>query len=85
MPEPIALDRQVSARLLLDLHHGRHVVEQLDRPAQVLQGVEVVRPVLGHELHVVEHPRQADQLHDRGPRTDEMGAQSGLIGIQQFP
>ena len=35
---PRGLLRQVRARLLIDLHHGRHVIEQLDRPGEVVEG-----------------------------------------------
>ena len=53
MPGADRADRQVRARLLLDLHHRRHVREQIDGAAQVFQGVQIVRRVLAEELDVV--------------------------------
>ena len=51
--------RQVGARLLLDLDHGRHVVEGVHRPPEVLEREEIVGRVLAHELDVVEDARVA--------------------------
>ena len=55
---PDGAHREIGARLLLDLHHRRHVRERVHRPRQVLQGEEVVGRVLAHELDVVEARRR---------------------------
>ena len=75
-PDRAACD--VSPRLLLDLDHGRHVVEQLHRAGDVLKGVKVVRCVFGHIFYVVEHAGLAHHLHDRWPGAVDVCAQRRL-------
>jgi hypothetical protein len=76
---------EVRARLLLDLRHAGHVGKQVDRPPEVLEGVEIVRRVLGHELDVVEHLRVPDELDDGRPRDRQMGAESRRSRAQELP
>ena len=78
MPAADGPHREVGARLLLDLHHRRHVREGLHRPREVLEREEVVGRVLAHELHVVEHAGVAGQLGHRRPDRVDMRAEGGL-------
>ena len=77
-------NRQICPWVLFDLHHSGEVIEQVDRPPDVLQRVQVVRRVFGDELDVVEHPRMADQLHNRRPGDVQMRAQGRLPGVEQL-
>jgi hypothetical protein len=67
------------ALALLDLDHPADVRE-LERAAHVVEVVHVERRVLGGELDVVVVAGLTDQLDERRPGRQDVGAQRGLAG-----
>lgn len=66
------------------LDHRAHVREQLDRPADPVQVVQVERRLLRDELDVVESAAPAHELVDRRPGTDDVRAERGFAGPQEL-
>ena len=75
---------EIGPRLLLDLHHGRHVRKGVHGAREILEGEEIVGRVLSRELHVVEEAGVARQLDGGRPRRVDMGAEGGLPRAQEL-
>jgi hypothetical protein len=71
-------------RFLLNLDHGRHVIEQVDRTSKVLERVQVVWGVLGDELDIVKHSRVPHEFEHGWPGTQEPGAERGLSIVKKL-
>ena len=59
-------------------------VEQLDRPAEVIEGFQVEGGVLGHKLHVVEHAGMAYDFNDGRPVAMDVSANRWQAVVQQL-